>query len=355
MPLVPLFGHGALRDRLAESALNGTLPASLLVHGPQGTGKQRLALWLGSVLLCGSPEAPCAECANCKLSMELQHPDLLWVFPRTRDDDGADDSPDEVLGNIGDAIVARREAHGLYATPPGNAGIFIAAARALVREGGRRPAMAKRRVIVVGDADKMARGEQAEAANAFLKLLEEPPPFTTLILTSSEPGALLPTIKSRVVSVAARPLGDADMLRFVEHPLVAARLDAVAVEPSINRVRRAHGAPGSLLSEADVATARANAERILTAAGAGRAERYKAAFVQGATGARGVYSDTLDELVILLRDRMEGALAQGDIHRARAAARAIPAVMEVAERAQGNAQPSLLTARLMGALREVAA
>jgi DNA polymerase-3 subunit delta' len=43
------------------------------------------------------------------------------------------------------------------------------------------------------------------AANAFLKLLEEPPADTTLILTSSEPGALLPTIRSRVVALACGP------------------------------------------------------------------------------------------------------------------------------------------------------
>ena len=355
MTLVPLFGHAALRDRLAESALLGTLPSSLLVHGPQGVGKQRLALWLGAVLLCADADAPCGSCANCKLALELRHPDLLWVFPRTRDEDGNDDSPDDVLGKLGDAVTARREANGLYAEPAGNAAIFISAARAMVREGGRRPAMAKRRVIVVGDADRMTQGGHDESANSFLKLLEEPPATTVLILTSSEPGALLPTIRSRVVSVAARPLADADVQRFVEHPAVAALLDASGQESTVTRVHRAHGAPGTLLNIADVATARANAERILTAAGADRAERYRVAFGQGATGARGAYTDTLHELVRLLRERMEGALSHGDTRRALAAARAIPVVLDTVERAAGNAQPNLLTVRLADALREVAA
>ncbi|MBI3793042.1 MAG: AAA family ATPase, partial [Gemmatimonadetes bacterium] len=336
MPIIPLFGHGALRDRLAESALRGTLPSSLLVHGPRGVGKQRLALWLATLLLCDQADAPCGACPNCKLSFELAHPDLTWVFPRTRDDDGSDDSPDEVMGNLGDAVTSRCEANGLYPAPPGNAGIFIGATRAIVREGLRRPAMARRRVIVVGEADRMAQGGHEESANAFLKLLEEPPAGTMLILTSSEPGALLPTIRSRVVSVAARPLGDADVQRFVEHPLVAAHLDKAGTEPVAARVRRARGLPGALLNAADVSAARENAARILAAAGSDRAERYRAAFVQGATGARGAFSDTLDALVVLLRERMEGALAQGDVRRSRAAARAIPAVLATAERAQGN-------------------
>ena len=55
---------------------------------------------------------------------------------------------------------------------------------------------------MIGDAERMVAQEGSDqAANAFLKLLEEPPADTTLILTSSEPGALLPTIRSRSVSV----------------------------------------------------------------------------------------------------------------------------------------------------------
>ena len=65
-----------------------------------------------------------------------------------------------------------------------------------------RPSVGSRKVFVVGDAEAMVPQESSpEAANAFLKLLEEPPADTTLILTSSNPGALLPTIKSRVLPI----------------------------------------------------------------------------------------------------------------------------------------------------------
>jgi DNA polymerase III subunit delta' len=52
MPIAPLFGHQALRERLLASIARDTLPASLLLVGPRGVGKQRLALWLGQALLC---------------------------------------------------------------------------------------------------------------------------------------------------------------------------------------------------------------------------------------------------------------------------------------------------------------
>ena len=52
MPLVNLYGHQDLKQRLLTSFRSGTLPASLLFHGPRGTGKQRLGLWLAQALLC---------------------------------------------------------------------------------------------------------------------------------------------------------------------------------------------------------------------------------------------------------------------------------------------------------------
>ena len=47
MPILSLHGHEALRARLADLADAGTLPATILLHGPAGIGKQRVALWLG--------------------------------------------------------------------------------------------------------------------------------------------------------------------------------------------------------------------------------------------------------------------------------------------------------------------
>src|SRR5437867_12669611 len=85
MPIVPLIGHTELRARLAEAVKRNTLPASLLLTGPRGVGKQRLALWLGQFLLCeNASHAPCGKCQGCHFAVELTHPDLHWYFPRPR-------------------------------------------------------------------------------------------------------------------------------------------------------------------------------------------------------------------------------------------------------------------------------
>ena len=226
MPLVPLFGHDALRRRLAESASRSALPASLLIEGRRGIGKQRLAIWLGQLLLCtGEGERPCGNCTSCRYSSELVHPDLRWFFPRPRST-SADPNAQEILEEQAEAVRARVEDHGLYAPPSGSDAIFVATVRALVQFAAYSPSVAKRKVIIVGDAERMVPQEGADqAANAFLKLLEEPPADTTIILTSSEPGSLLPTIRSRVVCLRVAPLPNAAIAEFVRDPHVAKALE----------------------------------------------------------------------------------------------------------------------------------
>lgn len=193
----PLYGHHALRERLAASWHAGRLPASLLLVGPRGVGKQRLALWLGQLLLCERASAerlaePCGACQHCRYTDRGQHPDLHWFFPRLRLKD-SDPSADDINADLGEAVAERMAADGLWAPSVGMEGIHVHMVRTLVQQASMRPAMAARAVFVVGNAERMVSQEGADAAaNAFLKLLEEPSAGTTLILTTSEPGALLP-------------------------------------------------------------------------------------------------------------------------------------------------------------------
>ena len=259
------------------------------------------------------------------------------------------------MSNLADAIRERRENSGLYAAPSGAEGIFLSGIRALVREAIRPPALAQRRVVVIGDAEQMSRQEgQEEAANAFLKLLEEPPAHLTLVLTSSEPGALLPTIRSRVVMARASRLADADVRALISRPEVAAALDKIQPESLDQRVQRASGSVGALLSLSGRSAARDNAARLLAATHGTRADQMRVAFGQGASGARGAFTDTLDELTYLLRNRAEGVLADGNATEALRLARGIPAVERAKTRAAGNAHPGLLTARLVRELTGVA-
>ena len=354
MPIVPLYGHLPLRQRLLGALAAGRVPASLLLHGPAGVGKQRLALWLGTALLCEAPNRPCGACQTCRYCAELAHPDLHWIFPRPRLKD-ADASHEDVRNDYADAIAERVAASGLYARPSGSEGIFVAAVRSIVHRAVMSPALARRKVIVVGDAERMVPQEGSDmAANAFLKLLEEPPSDTTIIVTSSEPGALLPTVRSRVVSLRVSALPESEMRRFLADADVAKTLDGEALPPdAAARLAIATGAPGQLLGGSEREAAGAHAKKIFDAAESGdRAAALRVAFAQGSSGARGRFTDTLDALALLLHDRTKSRVLRGDERAAERAARSIDAVERARELAGGNVSPNLITAELFRVLAD---
>ena len=351
MPIIPLFGHEALRRRFQDALARDALPASLLLHGARGIGKQRLALWLAQALLCTGKAPPCGHCQACRYSVELGHPDLHWLFPRERlKKDGA--SIDDVRADYAEALQARVKAEGLYPPSSGAEGLFVGAVRALVHSASMHPALGDRKVFVVGDAERMVPQEGADmAANAFLKLLEEPLPDTFLILTTSEPGALLPTVRSRVVSVRVAPLPDADVRTMLGDERVSRALDGGGAPGGLEeRVRLARGAPGTLIGAPERSEAESQARKLLDAAAGGaaaRGDQLRCAFAQGASRARGAYMDTLDSLTRLLRDRAHQAVQRDDEDAARRASVAVQVVEQAKTHAGGNVSPNLLTARLL--------
>jgi DNA polymerase-3 subunit delta' len=377
MSLRPVYGHEALRYRLASAHHADHLPASLLLTGPRGVGKQRLALWLGQLLLCegraprdplglieeppqGAPMEPCGSCPQCRYSGRLQHPDLQWFFPRQKPKDGRELRQEDVLADLAESVAERVAADGLWTGSTGMEALYIETVRALLHAASLRPAMAARSVFVVGDAERMVAQEGADqAANAFLKLLEEPPPHLTLILTSSEPGALLPTIRSRVVTLRVTPVAPDAVTAFLGDPAVRARLGHSAADmPAL--LARANGAPGQLLQSASGDEAEETARQLLEAALAprsaeGDAVRAQVAAKAGITRARGAYADALDALTVLLHQRIRGALDRGLDRHARQVSMAIALLERSKRHTQHNVTPQLITAVLLDELADLLA
>ena len=349
MPLLPIHGHATLRARFDDAIRRDALPGSLLLHGPLGVGKQRLALWLGQRLLCNGPEPrPCGTCQHCRYALAGTHPDLHWYFPRPRLKDG-DASPAKIEDDFREAIGERLKT-GAYSPPAPEEGIFVATIRAIVHSAAMSPALAARKVYILGEAERMVLRDGAEeAAGAFLKLLEEPPARANIILTTSEPGALIPTIRSRLVAVRVPALGAADVEAVLAEP---AMREAVAAAGGPNsaaeQLRVAAGAPGALLSGAEWGDALARARRMLDAATSGnRREQMKTSLMQGSSKSRGAFSTSLDALTSLLHERVRAAAERGNRRGANGAARALDVVEQAKERATGNVNPQLITSELL--------
>ena len=349
MPLLPLHGHEIIRRRLDDAIRRDALPGSLLLQGPLGIGKQRLALWLGQRLLCSGPEPrPCGSCQHCRYAIAGTHPDIHWYFPRPRLKD-ADPSPEDVEDDFREAVGERTKT-GAYPPPPPEDAILIATIRAMAHSAALVPALGARKVYVLGDADRLVVREDSElAAGAFLKLLEEPPARATIVLTSSEPGALIPTIRSRVVSVRVPRLSPEAVDAVLNEPAMRDALASAGVPQRLDEQRGlAKGAPGALLARGEWAEALARARSLLDAAVEGdRRDQMRAALVQGGAKARGAFSTSLDALTTLIHERSRAAVERGNARGARVAAQALDAVEEAKELATGNVNPQLITSELL--------
>jgi len=342
MPLPPLYGHEGTRNRLVGAIASGRLPQVLLFEGPRGVGKQRLALWLAQALVCEKDNA-CGECRHCKLVLTLSHPDVHWFVPlepskRAVDQDRQIEAVEEALA---EEMAARRE-RPLYEAPSGMALHSIAAVRLLLRRLPYRPALARRKVFVIGDAERLVPQPGSEAAaNALLKALEEPPGDTVFVLTSAEPEALLPTIVSRVVRVRMARLADSIVAVFAQGELGASTQAQVR-----QLVGLADGCPGRLLAEGVRGDAGEGvARRFLQAVEGGPVRELAFALAQQPFQARGGFTGMLDGLLDLLREQAREGRDTGKV------VAAIARVLEARGLAQGNVNPQLVSAVLAADLR----
>lgn len=350
MPLHPLWGHEEQRARVGRAAAAGRLPQFLLLTGPAGVGKQRFGLWVAQLLLCEKKgvEEPCGTCRGCHQVLEISHPDLHWIMPVNRPKAGeAGKQVEELEDALNETLAARRE-NPLYAPPGGMAGHFISTARLLQRRAVLTPAQGSRKVFLIAEADRLVPQESSpEAANALLKLLEEPPADTQFVLTVTDANQLLPTIRSRAVELKLNRLSQKMVEQFLEK--FGPRLSPEAFRI---KAQRSNGVIGQALGDGDqMARARRSAEEILEVVKGGIGQRAERALKQGAFAARGDFSATLEALAEVLADRARKAAAGGAGELA-GLVRAQERVQAAREAAQGNVNPQLLLAALQNELAE---
>ena len=337
------MGHEGVKSRLAGAHDSGRLPQALLLTGPRGVGKQRLALWLAQLIQCDAPgQEPCGQCRSCRLVQTLQHPDVHWFVPVELSKRGgsggsdADKQIDLVAEALAEEMAARRE-QPLYPPVVGLASHPVAAVRLLLRRLALTPAMGRRKVFIVGDAERLIPQLGTEvAANALLKALEEPPADSVIILTAADPNALLPTVLSRIVLVRVARIADTDVTAFAQQTLGNVSQDELR-----QRVNAAEGCIGKLFATDSGRSGQPD-----------EADRFMNAPLQYALGqvpfqARGGFTDMLDALADKLRSEVRRG---GNTEKL---VEAIALVMDARDLAQGNVNPQLLAAVLADDLREV--
>lgn len=356
MTLAPLAGHHEQRRQL-NSAIRGLrLPQLILLTGPEGVGKQRLGLWIAQRLLCETPgEDPCGTCRPCHLVLNLGHPDLHWIIPVIRPKAAEQDKQvDELEEAIGEILEQRRKTP-LYGPPEGLAGHFVATARLINRRAIMRPVEGTQKVFLIGYSERLVPQEASpEAANALLKLLEEPPEGTYFVLGAEDIESVLPTIRSRAVGMRLGRLSDQEVRDFLQAnrpELTGRQLD--------NAVRKANGAIGAALDESESTDRAAQAAlALLESARAKNSAGWEIAIKQTPFSARGEFTETLDAMAELLVEATRpnpDSDRVGQLHKVsrERLVEALEKVGEAREMAQNNVNPQLLLAVLNQDLAEV--
>ena len=188
---LPYIGNEAARRFLLGSWRAGRLAHAYLFVGPRQVGRRTVALWLARLVNCDQAKphnqvaplgpdgsaptdvGPCDRCSACRRIMHGNYPDVMVVEPEV-----------DEFGEV-------------------KRGVLIEQIREVVeRRAPLRPYEGRVKVFVIRGADTMT----PQAANAFLKTLEEPPAATLFVLTAADQARLLPTIVSRCQTVTLRPV-----------------------------------------------------------------------------------------------------------------------------------------------------
>ncbi|MBO3760331.1 DNA polymerase III subunit delta' [Ciceribacter sp. L1K22] len=198
-----LYGHQEAQDFLAQSYRSGKGHHALLIEGPEGIGKATLAFRFANHVLSHpdpstAPERLAAPDAASAVSRQIASGASHNLLHLTR-------PVDEKTGKAKSAITVDevRKAGHFFSQTSGSGNW---------------------RIVIIDPADDLNRN----AANAILKILEEPPKRALFLVLSHAPGKLLPTIRSRCQPLRLSPLGDGELTAALKHLGYAFRSDEEA-------------------------------------------------------------------------------------------------------------------------------
>jgi DNA polymerase-3 subunit delta' len=177
-----IAGNGRAKAILRMALGRDRVPNSLLFSGPRGVGKRRTARVLAQALNClNRKDDACGACGPCRAIGAGDKKERRGTFPDVQEIEIREDKTEIVIDQM----------------------------RELRAQAYLKPMVGRRRVFIVTAADTM----DDDAANALLKILEEPPLFTHIVLLCENPAQILPTIKSRCQILTFLPVSDEEVER----------------------------------------------------------------------------------------------------------------------------------------------
>lgn len=322
MSLADIVGHKRCVGILRRTLATGRLAHAYLFVGPDGVGKRTVAWEMAKAIQCETKgEDACERCRACGKVLAMAHPDVVVVEPKGRQ-------------------------------------IMVDQIRDVQRQMMYRPLEGPRRVVIIDQAHDL----NAQAANALLKILEEPPQGNLLILVARSEFSLLPTVVSRCQRLYFAPLGTPDVHRLLREREGWEESRAVQV------ASRCHGSIGRALQLRDLPVEQWTAEAADLLAQAPKLRVWKLLETARAwSGSRQEALHRIEALRGIVRDQVTGSIRSGGAPEAQAPVRrrleALLGIWEMAgevlEALDRNLNPQLpmedLMVRMAGQFREIEA
>ncbi len=206
------LGRHDVLEKLQAVAAADKLGQPFLLVGPQGSGKENTALEFSRLLNCAGPEtcSPARLCESCVKTLSFQHPDVRWICPTPASVDEAQirrlyenkrENPFFMPGYATTSFVRIGDPE-----KPGEMTI-----RSLIHFLRRRAFQGNYKVAIVADSHRF----NPQAANAFLKTLEEPSENTVIFLLTTSTDGMLPTILSRCQKIGFKPWSDEELTKIL--------------------------------------------------------------------------------------------------------------------------------------------
>ena len=206
MRFTDVFGQEAAKRNLKLAIKKKKMSHAYILNGEPGLGKHKLAEAFAAALLCerGGEEA-CGECRNCRRISQKNHPDVKWI---SHEEKKSTVSVDQIRSEITSDVMMR-------------------------------PYESEYKLYMISNAEKLGR----EAQNAILKTIEEPPEYAIIFLLSDNINGLLPTVRSRCVTINLLPeTNGAIRQRLLDHhPEVSPERIDMATAYALGNIGKAEG------------------------------------------------------------------------------------------------------------------
>lgn len=271
-----ILGHGRPLELLERARRLGRVAHAYLFHGPDGVGKERVALAFAQALNCTGPEPrPCGACEACGRILRGVHPDVRLLCSEAERVRRGLAEPGKTAPSSQIKIDQLDELSGFFH---------------------HAPYAARWKALVVVDAERM----NVHCQNRFLKTLEEPGADTLIVLSSAQPEGLLGTIRSRCQALSFGPLPRAELARWLVDQRACSEEQARVI------AAMAQGSPGRALASLEEGFLEARDELIQGLGRAVEGDLMDALELAGAVGegreARERLETRLDLLELWLRD-----------------------------------------------------